>query len=314
MSIYSQILYADVIGDKTKPQLPQLDHILYGTARLFVGNICFVSRDGGKRGEAVRYQIAHGAQLAITRQRQRLTITIPTGTTEKQLIDFAWESAEFLKLSLAFLTGSDGSAIAQTVGTNDAPAAPLAADGGLRQHLEERIDLKNWDDRELIATGAPQCLLWVGKAEEEASRIDGEGRDRWSGEVQAGIAFSVGKSFEDENALLIRYRRALQQAVKQFTHVGLTDLGPCRFGFTNTTKDELTGTELPGAHIRVVGSFQILWSELACEDEKFYTITQVQSGLWCEPTYDTPGPFGDEGLDSTIEWTEETGWTVTPAL
>jgi hypothetical protein len=273
-----------------------LSNIVYGTAALTHGGLKVTALAGGKRGEAVTLTVTiSGSSLAVAVTitgpgAGDIVVTAPTGTTEAQLLVGLNASAGFKRLATAEQASGDGSAIiAALAKTHFGPAA-----GGLRQILQTRTGITIWEDRDMKASGAAIALLWPSEAKITHEVAVVGGWDKWEGTIMAGIAFQQDVDFESQNVTLDLFRRALYLATKIFTHDDLIDIGPAMFGFTNVNKDEVAGTVLDHARLKVVGSFPIKWREEAFDpaDADEFPFDHFGVGLWRQPVEEKPGDSG----------------------
>jgi hypothetical protein len=287
-----------------------LSNICYGTAALNYGNLTLTARAGGKRGEAVTLTVTINGALAVNVTiagpgAGDIVVTAPDGTTEAELLASLNDNALFRKLASVEQTGGLNQ-VQLNEGTDIIAALAKthfdAATGGLRQTLQTRTGITIWEDRDMKASGAAVALLWPSEAKITHESPEVGGFDKWEGTLMAGIAFQQDVDFESQNVTLDLFRRALYLATKIFTHDDLIDIGPASFGYGNTNKDEVAGTVLDHARLKVVGSFPIKWRELAFDpdDADEFPFDHFKVALWREPVDDTPGPGGGEVLDTEL--------------
>lgn len=271
-----------------------LTHILLGTPTLEHGNLRFTTRAAGSRGERTSIEIIEGGAFDVSIQIKGLgegaiLITIPVGMSEADLILALNTSDDFKKLAQA----------AQSIGNGDDPVQALlpstfAAVGGLKQRLTERLLIQKWDDVDQLSTGAPVGLIHPHRA--RCERI-GDDEEYWNGTVQVSVMLQLDQNFESSNATLDLFRRALHRAIRLFRHDALSGFGPFDYSYSNSNKDEVSGTKLDGHRLRVDGVFGAKWVETA-EDNVLYPFDHIQMGLFREPLDDELGGPGEEIKDT----------------
>jgi hypothetical protein len=281
-----------------------LAHILYGTAALNYGGLRITARAAGARGARVTLTVTLGSPLTVTVNLLGLgygeiVVRAPADTTEAALLVALKAAAGFKALARVDQAGGDGTA---AIAGALSKTACLLADDGLQQFLGHRIGIEGWDDRDLKASGKAVGLLWPAEGKVERSTPDLESFDVYSGTIKIVVAFQHDTAFQEQNATLDMYRRALIIAVKLFDHGDLIWFGSAEWGNTNQNKDETTGTTLDHARLNVIGSFPIRWQEPAAdpEDELDAVLQYAQIGLFREPLTDPLGPGGGEVLDTIL--------------
>lgn len=281
-----------------------LTHILYGTAALNYGGLRIIARAAGARGTRVALTVTLDSPLAVTVNllglgHGEIVVQAPSNTTEAALKAALKAASGFKALARIDQVAGDGTAV--IAGALSRMAFVLGSDG-LQQALSQRIGIAGWDDREMKATGKAVGLLWPAEGKVERSTPDLESFDVYSGIVKVVVAFQHDTAFQEQNAILDMYRRALIIAVKLFEHEDLIFFGPAEWGNTNSIKDEMTNAMLDHARLNVVGSFPIRWQESAAdpEDDLDAVFQYAQIGLFREPLTDPLGPGGGEVLDTTL--------------
>jgi hypothetical protein len=219
-------------------------NILLGTPALIYGNLLLKTRAAGKRGEACKFAVVVGTPLAVTvvagdssygLGKGNITVTAPAGTTEAEMIVALNGSVPFRKLASVEQASGNGSAVIQALAQTNFPEAS----DGLITKLQSKVNILGWDDRDVVATGAPVGLLIPMESALERESRDYDGFDYYNGMVLVAVAFQHDTDFHEQNAILDLFRRAAFQAVKFFDHEDLFDK-QIKSGYGNTLKDEVS--------------------------------------------------------------------------
>lgn len=285
-----------------------LSNIIYGTSRLIHGGLEFGARAAGKRGEEITVEIISGVSLSVSATvsalgKGTIQATVTDLTTESQLIAACKANASFLKLATIEQKTGDGSAIVSTLAKSNLQPAT----DGLVQFLTTKLGVTKWDDRDLIASGAPVGLILFGEAKIEKQNPVLGAFDIWSGAIEVGIAFQHKSNYEIENCILDLFRRGIFLAVKQFSHPDLCGtIGPASFIYKNKQKDEAAGTTRDDANLLVAAMLPLKWKEPAFDpQEGGILLQQFRIALWNEPVTDIVGPGGNEIKDYEFTFPQE---------
>lgn len=296
-----------------------LSHILYGTASLTHGGLTITAICAGKRGEAASLQVTlddtpgtvttpsglaqyDGESILVSVVNPgTVAVFAPSNTTEAALLTALNALSAFKQYAVATQSSGDGTAtISALTKTN------LTAAGGIRQSLESKLGILGWNDRDLITTGAATGLLWPAQARITRQTVDPNGVDFWTGAIQAAVAFQHNSDFETQNSLLDAFRAAVYFTTKEFTHPDLEEIGAAKFVYGNITKDEVAGTVIKDARMRIIGTFPLRWTEPAYDpynsslsDGDWPPLMQFQTGLFNNPVEESPGA-SDSILDTQL--------------
>jgi hypothetical protein len=281
-------------------------HILLGTATLTHGGLLLTARAAGPRGEQVTLAIVDGDELAVVVQLKGqgpfipgdIVVTIPAGATEAQVRAALNASTGFRAIASVVQASGDGSAAINTLAKT-----PFVASGGLKQHLESKLTVLGWDDRDQKTTGMPTGFLWLDTAECERESVIAEMEEYWSGTLMASLSLQIDESdFHLQNAVIQLVRRKLHSALKTFDHPSLTEIGRKKYKFGNEQKPQDAGTASEGANLTIQFSAPIQWVEAAFDPEEYltYDLSEIRIGLFREPLTDPLGGPGEEVKDTDI--------------
>ncbi|MBI3654067.1 MAG: hypothetical protein HY231_23805 [Acidobacteria bacterium] len=266
-----------------------LSNILLGTPKLTVGNLALTTRAAGKRGESCTFAVVEGTPLAVTViaddsahgfGKADIVVTAPTATTEAELIALLNASLAFRKVASVEQASGDGTDEIEFLAQQN---FPIAIDG-LITRLQTKVSITGWDDRDVIATGAPVGLLMPMESQLERESRETGGFDYYKGTVLVAVAFQHDTAFQEQNATLDLFRRAAFQAIKFFDHPDLFDK-QIKAGYGNVLRDEASGTAFEKARLRVAAELVLQWQEPAYDAEDLTTapFARAETGLFREP-------------------------------
>jgi hypothetical protein len=271
-----------------------LANVIFGSPTLAIGGLLFTSRAAGVRGQqnSITVTISGSSIVVATANAHTgiadILLTVPASTTEAALLNFLNASATFLALASVSQSSGDGSAfVAAHVLTHFS-----AAIDGLKQALQNALNLQAWDNRQLEATGGPVALLWPAQAQPERQQSTYGADDIWQGVIGAGVAFQHKSDFETEMVILDIFRRSLYLALKTFVHPDVEELGgPIKFDYENYLKPEgagvTDGTTSQESRLRVVAAIPCKWTEPAFDPltiaQNEWPFKEFDTGLYVEP-------------------------------
>jgi hypothetical protein len=289
-----------------------LAHLLLGTSTLTHGGLKFSARCASTRGQAVSVQINSGPALAVTVTQKGLgagsiIATVAAGAKEKQLIKALRADRKFNNICRVEQESGDGNAVVGVL----AKTQLGAPEGGLLQWLDSQLALLGWgvwDDRDVTAIDKPSGYIFAFDTLPQTESYNRNECDRWKATFKVALAIQLNNDrFHEQNALLDLAREHIYYAVKTFEHPALIDQAddasdPAEvYGFKNELKPEAGDTTDDKAHLRVVGTFTILYEQAPYEltDLTSHDLKGYKVGIFRNPIDEPPGSENAE-LDAVI--------------
>jgi hypothetical protein len=300
-------------------------HLLYGTSSVIHGNLKFDARIAGTFGQKVSIEINEGPSFSAVIENSlnnenlgvgagQIALTVPASMTEADLIYELRGLHDFNILArVDFLMDQDKKPVSDGSMTvvPELPSTLLDPPaGGLQQHLESRIRILGWSERDLEAKDKPIGLLFPFESEPVRKRPDSSPKEDWYGRFQVGVAFlhkgEDKRVFSEQNCKLDLVREHIYFALKSFDHpalcgaIGGENDKPEVFGYSNKLKDEAANKVFESAQLRVVGTYQMTFAQPLEPAGVPFRFKGAGIGLWVEPLTDHLGLGGGEIKDSVI--------------